>query len=114
MFERAAHATHEAVTQIEEARRRRTAALILELDLTEPLVERSATDPVSAVLARRRLPLGVVLERLRRAGRDPRVRALVVKLGGTRSPLTLARAQELREATAVPAPGQARRRVGRD
>jgi protease IV len=35
---------------------------------------------------------------LDRAGRDPRVRALVVKLGGSRSPLALSRAQELREA----------------
>jgi protease IV len=36
-----------------------------------------------------------MLDALRRAGQDRRVRALVVKLGGSRSSLTLARAQEL-------------------
>lgn len=98
MLERARDVTDQVVSQIEEARRRRTADLILELDLTEPLVEGVPHDPVSAVLARRRTALRVVLDGLRRAGRDPRVQALVVKLGGARSTLALARAQELREA----------------
>jgi protease IV len=96
-LERAKDATGRVVTQIEEAGRRR-ADLILELDLTEPLVEGVPHDPVSAVLARRRMPLRMVLQRLRRAGRDPRVRALVVKIGGSQSTLAPAGAQELREA----------------
>ena len=98
MLERAKQASHDVVTQIEDVRRRRTAALILELDLTEPLVEGLRTDPLSAMVARRRTPLRLVVDGLRRAGRDPRVRALVVKLGGSRSPLALSRAQELRDA----------------
>jgi protease-4 len=84
--------------QIGEARRRRTAPLILELDLTEPLIESAPQDPVGAVIARRRTPVRALLEGLRRASGDTRVRALVVKLGGSRSPLGLARAQELRDA----------------
>lgn len=98
MLERAKDATQNVVGQIEEARRRRTAPLVLELDLTEPLVEGVPQDPVSAMLARRKTPLRVVLDGLHRAARDPRVKALVVKLGGSRSPLPLARAQELRDA----------------
>jgi protease-4 len=88
------------VTQIEEARRRRTAPLVLELDLTEPLVEGVPADPVSAMLARRKTPVRVVIDGLHRGARDPRVKGLVVKVGGARSPLALARAQELREAVA--------------
>jgi protease IV len=55
-------------------------------------------DPVSAVMARRRTPVRVVLEGIGRASSDPRVRGLVVRLGGSRSPLGLASAQELRDA----------------
>jgi protease-4 len=98
VFEHAAGVAHDVVAQIEEARRRRTAPLVLELDLTHPLAEGGAPDPLGAVLARRRLPLRLVLDALRRAADDRRVRALVVKLGGARSPLTMARAQELSEA----------------
>jgi protease-4 len=98
VLERAKDLTDGVVTQIEEAVRRRTPGLILELDLTEPLVEGVPHDPVSAVRARRRTALRTVLEGLSRAGRDPRVRALVVKLGGSRSALAPARAQELRDA----------------
>ena len=84
--------------QIEEARRHRTADVILELDLTEPLIEGVPQDPLGAVMARRRTSLGAVVDGLRRAGRDPRVRGLVAKLGGPRSVLSPARAQELRAA----------------
>ncbi len=98
MLDRAKHATDTVVSQIEEARRHRTADLILELDLTERLVEGVPHDPVSALVARRRTPLRVILKGLDRATRDPRVRALVVKVGGSRSPLGLGRAQELRGA----------------
>jgi protease-4 len=98
VLERAKDVTQNAVDQLEEARRRRRAPIVLELDLTEPLVDGVPQDPMSAFLARRRTPLRAVFEGLRRAGRDPKVRALVVKVGGARSPLALARAQELRDA----------------
>jgi protease-4 len=86
------------VSQIEEAMRRRTAPLILELDLTEPLIEAAPQDPVFAFMARRRTTLRAALDGLRRAAEDPRVEAFVVKLGGSRSPLGVAQAQELRDA----------------
>ncbi|MGH9212532.1 MAG: signal peptide peptidase SppA [Acidimicrobiales bacterium] len=98
MAYRAKSLTDQVVEKIDEQRRRRSGDLILELDLTEPLVEEVPHDPVSAVLARRKTPRHVVLEGLRRAGNDPRVRALVVKLGGARPGLALATAQELRDA----------------
>jgi protease IV len=98
MLDRARQMSRDVVIQVEDARRRRTGKLILELDLTEPLVEGVPHDPVSAVLARRRTPVRLVVDGLRRAGRDPRVQALVAKVGGPRSPLALSRAQELREA----------------
>ena len=73
-----------------------TGPLILELDLTDGLTETRPSDPVSAVLARRRAALADVLDGLRRACSDHRVRALVVKLGGR--PIGLAQVQELRAA----------------
>ena len=73
-----------------------TGPLILELDLTDGLTETRPSDPVSAVLARRRAALADVLDGLRRARGDHRVRALVVKLGGR--PIGLAQVQELRAA----------------
>jgi protease-4 len=79
-------------------RQRRTAPLILELDLTEGIAEEPAADPVSAVLSMRRTRLGDVLDGLRRARADDRVRALVVKVGGRR--IGIARVQELRDAIA--------------
>lgn len=82
--------------RVEEARKRRTAPLILELDLTSDLVEAPPQDPLSAVSARRRARLSDVLDGLRRARTDPRVALLVAKVGG--GMLGLARAQELRDA----------------
>jgi protease IV len=73
-----------------------TAPLILELDLTDGLAESRPADPVSAVLARHRVVLSDVLDGLRRARSDERVKALVVKVGG-RS-IGLAQVQELRQA----------------
>ena len=98
MLELAKDATHTVVDQVVEAKRRRTGLLILELDLTEQLIEGAPQDPVSAIVASRRASVRVILDGLRRGSTDPRVRALVVKLGGRRSPLGLARAQELRDA----------------
>lgn len=95
---RAKHAAETVVTGIEEARRRRTADIVLELDLTEPVMEEAAHDPLGAVLARHRVPLRTVLQGLRRSARDPRVRGLVTKLGGSHPALGFAQAQELLDA----------------
>ncbi|TDC69481.1 signal peptide peptidase SppA [Actinomadura sp. GC306] len=83
------------VTLIKQARDRRTAPLILELDLTEGIVETAPADPLSALLSMRRTHLRDVLDGLRRARSDSRVRALVVKVGGG---IGLALVQELRDA----------------
>jgi protease IV len=83
------------VSEIGEARRRRTAGLILELDLTEPLVEGVPADPLSAVLARKKTSLRTAIRGLRGAVSDDRVRALVVKLAGSRSSVGLGQTQEL-------------------
>jgi protease-4 len=84
--------------KIGRVRQRRRAPLILELDLTEGLAEEPPADPLSAVMTMRRPRLADVLDGLRRARADDRVRALVVKLGGRR--IGLARVQELRAAVA--------------
>jgi protease-4 len=76
--------------------RRWTAPVILELDLTEGLAEEPPADPVSAVLGRHRARLDDVLDGLRRARDDDRVRALLVRIGGRRIGLGLV--QELRDA----------------
>jgi protease IV len=77
-------------------RQQRTAPLILELDLTDGIAEMRPADPVSAVMTRHRLVLTDVLDGLRRARGDDRVRALVVKVGGR--PIGLGIVQELRRA----------------
>ena len=77
-------------------RLRQTAPLILELDLTDGIAEGPVSDPLSAIMSRRRARLQDIIEGLRRARDDDRVRALVVKVGGGR--IGLARMQELREA----------------
>ncbi len=82
--------------QVSRLRQRQTAPLILELDLTDGIAEGPVADPVSALMSRRKMRLSDVLEGLRRARQDDRVRALVVKVGGSR--IGLARVQELREA----------------
>ncbi len=80
---------------LKDARERRTAPLILELDLTEGLVEGAPPDPLAALLSMRKPHLRDVLDGLRRARSDSRVVALVAKIGGG---IGLARAQELRDA----------------
>ncbi len=82
--------------QITRLRQRHSAPLILELDLTQGIVEGPPTDPLNAVLSRNRLRLGETLDGLRRAREDDRVQALVAKVGGQN--LGLATVQELREA----------------
>ena len=85
--------------QVSRLRQRQTAPLILELDLTDGIGEGPATDPLSAIMSRRKLRLPDVIEGLRRARQDDRVRALVVKVGGGR--IGLARMQEIRAAVAA-------------
>jgi len=84
--------------RLAKLRQLRTSPLILELDLTDGLAETRPTDPVSAIVGRNRAVLPDVLDGLRRARDDARVRTLVVRLGG-RS-LGLAAVQELRRAIA--------------
>ncbi|MCF6469234.1 signal peptide peptidase SppA [Nonomuraea sp. MG754425] len=81
---------------VDRLRQRRTAPLVLELDLTEGLTEGPPADPLAAVLSMRKTRLADVLAGLRRARQDPRVKVLVVKIGG--QPLGLAMVQELRQA----------------
>jgi protease-4 len=85
--------------QVSRLRQRQTAPLILELDLTEGLGEGPVTDPLQGFLSRRKARLPDVLEGLRRAREDDRVRALVVKVGGGR--IGLAKMQEIREAVSI-------------
>ena len=82
--------------KLSRLRQRRSAPLILELDLTEGIAEEPPSDVVSAVLTMRRSRLADVLDGLRRARADDKVRALVVKIGGRR--IGLARVQELHAA----------------
>ena len=77
-------------------RQRRTGPLILELDLTDGITEGPPADPLSALLTMRRTRLQDLLEGLKRAAADDRVRVLVVKVGG--SGIGLAKVQELRAA----------------
>jgi protease-4 len=84
--------------QISRLRQHQTAPLILELDLTDGVPEGPAADPLSAILSMRKTRLSDVVDGLRRARRDDRVRALVTKVGG--SGIGLARLQEIRGAVA--------------
>ena len=76
--------------------RHRTAPLILELDLTDGVIETRPPDPLSAVMTRHQPTVTDVLAALRTARNDQRVKALVVKVGG--KPIGLGVVQELREA----------------
>ncbi len=76
--------------------RQRTAPLILELDLTDGVIETRPPDPLSAVMTRHQPTVTDVLAALRTARNDDRVKALVVKVGG--KPIGLGVVQELREA----------------
>jgi protease IV len=87
------------IDELSRLRQRHTAPLILELDLSEGVAEEPPADVLSAVLAMRRPRLADVLDGLRRAGADDKVRALVVKIGGR--PIGFARVQELRSAIAA-------------
>jgi len=68
--------------------------VLLELDLTIPLVEVVPNDPIGALLARRRPRLRTVLRTLHEAGEDSHVRGLLVKVG--RAKLSWALMHEVR------------------
>ncbi|WP_049556736.1 signal peptide peptidase SppA [Nonomuraea sp. SBT364] len=84
------------IETVGKLRQRRTAPLVLELDLTEGVIEGPPADPLAAVLSMRKPRLSDVLAGLKRARQDSRVKALIVKIGG--NPLGLATVQELRQA----------------
>ncbi|GAA4577150.1 signal peptide peptidase SppA [Planotetraspora kaengkrachanensis] len=89
-------ATQAIMETVDRLRQRRTAALVLELDLTEGLSEGPPSDPLGALLSMRRPRLTDVLAGLRRARTDSRVKGLIVKIGG--NPIGLGMVQELRTA----------------
>ncbi|MEV0970268.1 signal peptide peptidase SppA [Microtetraspora glauca] len=89
-------ATKAIIDTVDRLRQRRTAPLVLELDLTEGLTEGPPVDPLSAILSMRKARLADVLSGLKRARHDPRVRAVIVKIGA--HPLGLGMVQELRAA----------------
>jgi protease-4 len=70
--------------------------ILLELDLSQPLIEHEPDDPIAKLRSRGKPRLRPVLRTLREAGTDPRVVGLVAKVGDPK--MTLARAQELRDA----------------
>jgi protease-4 len=70
--------------------------LLLELDLTQPLIEAEPDDPIAKLRARHRPRLRAVLKTLYDVGADPRVKGLVAKIGNPAMPL--AQAQEIRDA----------------
>jgi protease IV len=76
--------------------RQRTAPLILELDLTDGVIETRPTDPLAAVMSRHQPTIIDLLAGIKSARTDDRVKALVVKVGG--KPIGLGVVQELREA----------------
>ncbi len=76
--------------------KQRTAPLILELDLSDGIIEARPSDPLSAFMTRHQTASTDVINGLRQARADDRVRALVVKVGGR--PIGLGMVQELRGA----------------
>ncbi|MGI8870202.1 MAG: signal peptide peptidase SppA [Mycobacteriales bacterium] len=70
--------------------------VILELDLTEPVMTVPPADPIAALRARRRTTLASIIDGLAKAAHDDTVAAVVAKLGP--APGGLGIVQELREA----------------
>src|SRR3954454_18250194 len=84
---------------------RKKSLLLLEVDLSQPLVEQEPADPIAKLRSRGKPRLRPVLRALHEAGSDSRVVGLVAKVGDRG--MTLARAQELRDAvTAFAASGK--------
>jgi protease-4 len=78
------------------SRRESRTPILLELDLTQPLVEVEPEDPIAKLRMRGKPRLRPLLRALHEAGDDPRVVGLVARVG-TPAP-TLAQVQELRDA----------------
>src|SRR3954447_366448 len=73
--------------------------ILLELDLSHPLIEHEPDDPIAKLRSRGKPRLRPVIRALHEAADDARVVGLVAKVGDTG--MTLARAQELRDAVAA-------------
>src|SRR3954468_2368681 len=79
--------------------RRSATAILLELDLSHPLVVQEPDDPIAKLRSRGKPRLRPVLKALHEAGDDPRVVGLVARVGDTS--MSLAHAQEIRDAVAA-------------
>ncbi|WP_462185957.1 MULTISPECIES: signal peptide peptidase SppA [unclassified Frankia] len=88
-----------ALADVRQIAARRTAPIVLELDLTVDPIEGAPTDPITLALARRRTTLRDVVEGLRYATEDPRVSVVVAHIAACGMPL--ARIQEIRAAIAA-------------
>ncbi|EIV95583.1 signal peptide peptidase SppA [Frankia sp. QA3] len=87
-----------ALADVRQIAARRTAPIVLELDLTVDPLEGVPGDPVTLALAHRRTTLRDLVEALRHATEDPRVSVVVAHIGAAGTPL--ARIQEIRAAIA--------------
>ncbi|MCM3924404.1 S49 family peptidase, partial [Frankia sp. AiPs1] len=85
-----------ALADVRQIAARRTAPIVLELDLTVDPLEGVPSDPVTLALAHRRTTLRDLVEALRHATDDPRVSVVVAHIGAAGTPL--ARLQEIRAA----------------
>src|SRR6476646_3574012 len=74
----------------------RNRPILLELDLSQPLIEQEPSDPLGKVRSRGKPRLRPILRALNEAGTDPRVVGLIAKLGD--KSMTLSRAGEIRDA----------------
>lgn len=72
--------------------------IVLEFDFERPLAETEADDPFAGLVAGPDLSVRSVVDALDRAGRDPRVKGLVAKVGN--STMGIGGTQELRDALA--------------
>ena len=70
--------------------------VVLELELDEPLVEHEVEESLASAFGQERLTVRDVVDALEKAGKDARVKGLVVRLNGT--PGSTAVVQELRDA----------------
>ena len=73
--------------------------ILLELDLRHPLIEQEPEDPLAKLRSRGKPRLRSVLRTLHEAGSDDRVAGLIARVGDTT--ISLARAQELRDAVGI-------------
>jgi protease-4 len=78
---------------------RRTPPTLLELDLTQPLLDVEPEDPIGKIRSRSKPRLKTVLRALHEGAGDSRVVGVVARLGGAAMPLAIA--EEIREAVLV-------------